>query len=134
MPNVTMRAPSAPPHRQKTNCMANGMTGVGWKERVKDTRRVRRGQVNYRFHTTFHQDFYESAILKKGVPISHSQFIDLSHLKKLGDPILIEECKKRVYKIMGFQHNWNREVIAQFYATCYFDVSNDMRRVHWMTG
>jgi hypothetical protein len=23
-------------------------------------------------------------------------------------------------RIMGFQHDWNKEVIAQFYATVYF--------------
>ena len=30
-------------------------------------------------------------------------------------------CHDRYIKdIMGFQHDWNKEVIAQFYATVYF--------------
>ena len=35
-----------------------------------------------------------------------------------------------VYEIMEFQHDWNTEVVAQFYATLY--VEEDERRMHWM--
>ena len=34
---------------------------------------------------------------------------------------------------MAFQYDWNIEVIAQFYTTCYFETRDDMRWVHWMT-
>ena len=34
---------------------------------------------------------------------------------------------------MGFAKSWNSEVIAQFYATCYFTCRNDEKVVHWMT-
>jgi hypothetical protein len=34
---------------------------------------------------------------------------------------IIRECKgKNAYDIMGFAKSWSNEVIAQFYATCYF--------------
>ena len=35
-----------------------------------------------------------------------------------------------VYEIMEFQHDWNIEVVAQFYATLF--VEEDVRRMHWM--
>ena len=35
-----------------------------------------------------------------------------------------------MYEIMEFQHDWNTEVIAQFYDTLY--VEEDERRMHWM--
>ena len=31
---------------------------------------------------------------------------------------------------MEFQHDWNTEVVAQFYATLY--VEEDERHMHWM--
>ena len=31
---------------------------------------------------------------------------------------------------MKFQHDWNTEVVAQFYATLF--VEEDERRMHWM--
>lgn len=34
---------------------------------------------------------------------------------------------------MGYKRDWNSEVIAQFYATCYFEESGNVRNVHWMT-
>jgi hypothetical protein len=47
---------------------------------------------------------------------------------------IIHECKrKNIYKIMGFSKSWNNEVIAQFYATCYFTTRNDEKIMHWMT-
>ena len=35
-----------------------------------------------------------------------------------------------VYEIMEFQHDWNTEVVAQFYATLF--IEEDDRRMHWM--
>ena len=46
-------------------------------------------------------------------------------------------CQDRHIKdIMGFQHDWNREVIAQFYATVYFEhdpENGNERTIYWMT-
>ena len=89
------------------------------------------------FKKKFHQDFYESAILSKKYKIARSQFMDWQKLESMGDPIfneIIDQCKaKHIYKIMGFRYDWNNEVIAQFYATCYFETIDDMQLVHWMT-
>ena len=31
---------------------------------------------------------------------------------------------------MGFQYDWNREILAQFHATFFHDVANET--IHWM--
>ena len=45
-------------------------------------------------------------------------------MANLGNEIcdeVAQMCQDRHIKdIMGFQHDWNKEMIAQFYATVYF--------------
>jgi hypothetical protein len=49
------------------------------------------------------------------------------------DNEVINACKeKHILMLVEYKHDWNREVIAQFYATCYFE-EGDIRRVHWRT-
>jgi hypothetical protein len=33
--------------------------------------------------------------------------------------------------LMGFNHDWNTEIISQFHATFFYDVDAD--GIHWMT-
>jgi hypothetical protein len=35
--------------------------------------------------------------------------------------------------ILAFKKNWNNEIIAQFYATVYFEEHGDTKKLHWMT-
>jgi hypothetical protein len=53
------------------------------------------------------------------------------------DPIfdsVIAACKaKHLRDILAFKKNSNNEVIAQFYATVYFEEHRDTRKLHWMT-
>ncbi|XP_039797537.1 phosphopantothenoylcysteine decarboxylase subunit SIS2-like [Panicum virgatum] len=49
----------------------------------------------------------------------------------LEGPLVTPAIQDRHIKdIMGFQHDWNKELIAQFYATVYFghDAQNDNER------
>ena len=105
------------------------MTEQARTERAKNSKEVGGSQLDYRFGTAFHQDYYESAILKKNIIVARSQFIDWKFMKAYKDPRIeeiIRECKrKNIYKILGFAKSWNSEVIAQFYATCYFTCRND---------
>lgn len=94
---------------------------------------------DYRFHTWFQQDFYQSYLYKERkeqVPIVVMQWVDWEHLEKQDNPIakeIVAACEvKNVKRIMGFSYNWNTEVIAQFYATIYFDYA-DEPTLHWMT-
>jgi len=40
---------------------------------------------------------------------------------------------KHIKELMGFQKDWNKEVIAQFYATVHFGHLRDDRAMLWMT-
>ena len=138
MTGVVLRKPSVPYDYIKVDYMKRGMTDKARKEWQKNPLHARKGRsIEYRFQTKFHQDFYESAILSKKYKIARSQFMDWQKLESMGDPIfneIIDQCKaKHIYKIMGFRYDWNNEVIAQFYATCYFETVDDMQLVHWMT-
>ena len=46
----------------------------------------------------------------------------------------MSECEnKNIKALMGFQKDWNKEVIAEFYATVYFGYLGDERAIFWMT-
>jgi hypothetical protein len=53
------------------------------------------------------------------------------------DPIfdsVIAACTvKYLRDILALKKNWNKEVIAQFYATVYFEEHGDTRKFYWMT-
>jgi hypothetical protein len=135
--NVRMRPPVDPEHRNIVNYKGRGMTERARKEREKNPLTVGGRNLDYRFGTKFHQDYYASAIIKKDFPIARSEYIDWEFLSVMEDPKIAEiirECKrKNVYDIMGFAKSWNNEVIAQFYATCYFTTWKNDKIVHWMT-
>ena len=82
----------------------------------------------------FQFDFYHSVILSKDPVVAKSQWIDWDHVRKQKKPSLdidIATCEHTgIYRLMEFQHPWNSEVIAQFYATLF--VEEDLRRMHWM--
>jgi hypothetical protein len=107
------------------------------KEREKNPLAVGGWNLDYYFGTKLHQDYYASAIIKKDYPIARSEYINWGFLSIMEDPKIAEiirECKrKNVYDIMGFAKSWNNEVIAQFYATCYFTTWKNEKIVHWMT-
>jgi hypothetical protein len=44
---------------------------------------------------------------------------------------VIKICDRfQLSDIMGFQYHWNKEVLAQFHATYFYDQSTD--DIHWM--
>jgi hypothetical protein len=47
---------------------------------------------------------------------------------------VIAACQaKHLREILAFKKDWNNELIAQFYATVYFEEHGDTRKIHWMT-
>ena len=84
--NVTLRPPRAPEHRNRVNYKAKGMTEQTRIERAKNPKEVGGSQLDYRFGTAFHQDYYEGAILKKDIVVACSQFIDWKFIKAYNDP------------------------------------------------
>jgi hypothetical protein len=54
-----------------------GKTNLVREKRKEDSRLVEKEVgLDYRFHTAFQQDFYESVIIPKNKPVALSQWID----------------------------------------------------------
>ena len=116
-------------------------SGSGMTREVKRLRKIDpysepKTSTDPRFHTQFQQDFYESVILSKGKIIAEAQWVDWDHMERENDPMfneIINACaSKRIKKLMGFRNDWNKEIIAQFYATVYFGYIDGERAMFWM--
>lgn len=47
---------------------------------------------------------------------------------------MINACaEKRIKHLLGFRQHWNKEIIAQFYATVFFGYQGSERAMFWMT-
>jgi hypothetical protein len=75
--------------------------------------------------------------MTKSKPVANSQWIDWAYMENKRDSIfdgVIATCQvKHLRDILTFKKDWNNEVIAQFYATVYFEEHGDTRKFHWMT-
>jgi precorrin isomerase len=64
-------------------------------------------------------------IISKSKPVANSQSIDWAYMENKHDPVfdrVIIACTiKHLRDILAFKKDWNNEVIAQFYATIYFE-------------
>jgi len=47
--------------------------------------------------------------------------------------VMAECANKRIKALMGFKHSWNKEIIAQFYATVFFGHHDGEKTMFWMT-
>lgn len=126
--------------RDPTDYRVGGMGEVARNERKINPLTATGNSSDPSFKTLFQQDYYETAILSKANPIIMSQYIDWETMAGYNDPIftqIVEACEVKGLKtILGYQHDWNVEIIAQFYAIAYFDESAADKRqwvLHWMT-
>jgi hypothetical protein len=98
-----------------------------------------RGQASdRRFWATFQQDYYATVIIKKPKITHMAQYVDWTYMEGKGDPIFTElstVCgRQRVKELMGSRKDWNKEIIAQFYATVHFGYIESGRAMTWMTN
>ena len=75
--------------------------------------------------------------MKKSKITHEAQYVDWEYMRRKNNVIFNEvlaECEeKRIRHLMGFKHGWNKEIIAQFYATVFFGYHNEERAMFWMT-
>jgi hypothetical protein len=101
-------------------------------QREEDVYRYLKGEgLEARFWCDFHRDFYQTIIRnpklveKNMVPIVKMRYIDWKYYEDLNNTVFnsaIEKCKEvRLYDIMGFRYNWNKEILAQFHCSYYFN-------------
>jgi hypothetical protein len=128
--------PLNPDWREKISY--KGKTDLVRKKRKENTRLIEKEPIiDYRFHTAFQQNFYESVITTKTKLMVISQWIDWTYMEAKHAAIfdeVVATCRaKHLRDVMSFQKNWNNEIIAQFYATFYVEEREDIRKFHWMT-
>jgi methionine aminopeptidase len=113
--------------------------GKGTMKQVKrlqkiDPRSLQRNASDYRFHTQFQQDLYETVIMERWRIMSEAQWVDWHHMEEQHDPIynqVIIACESHhIKKLMGVHYDWNIEVIAQFYATLFIEEAEDVRAMY----
>ncbi|WP_428025456.1 hypothetical protein, partial [Arcobacter sp.] len=133
---LVFRVPQNPGWRQKISY--KGKTEAVKEKRKIDARTLPRDAYDYRFHTSFQQDFYESVIITKNKPTVISHWIDWTYMEVKYDAIfdeVVAACRgKHLRDVISFQKNWNNEIIAQFFATLYVEDRGDTRIFHWMTS
>jgi hypothetical protein len=116
--------------------------GKGTTKEVKRLRKIepksqQKGASDYRYHTQFQHDLYETVIMVRRRIVSEAQWVDWSNMAEQQDPIFNQLIARyeslHIKRIMGFHYDWNIEVIAQFYATLFFEETGNVRAMHWMT-
>jgi len=116
--------PRYPFGRAPTNYFGDGMTETVKRLRSENPYAEARSARDPRFWSSFQQDFYTTVILKKSKITHEAQYVDWEYMARKNNVIFNEvmaECaNKRIKALMGFKHSWNKEIIAQFYATVFF--------------
>jgi hypothetical protein len=101
-------------------------------QREEDVYRYLKGEgLEARFWCDFHRDFYQTVIwnpklaAENMVPIVNMRYIDWKYYEDLNNTVfnsVIEKCKEvGLYDIMGFRYNWNKEILAQFHCSYYYN-------------
>jgi len=107
-----------------TDYFGDGMTETVKRLRGENPYAGDRTARDLRFWSQFQQDFYTIVIMKKSKITHEAQFVDWEYIRRKNNVIFNEvlaECEeKRIRHLMGFKHGWNKEIIAQFYATVFF--------------
>jgi hypothetical protein len=89
-----------------------------------------------RFWTSFHQDWYRTALYPKSSLVVKQQYVDIEYMRnKKGMHFnrVLEACDlHEITTLLQFRHNWNQEVIAELYSTLFYDKKE--RIFMWMTN
>jgi hypothetical protein len=139
-----IREPNYPSYRWPIDYYQAGMAETVVALRRTNPANEERTATDYRFRTIFQQDYYTIAIItgRKSKITNDAQYVDWEFMERknnLSFDEVIQACEaKGIKALMGFKQHWNKELIAQFYATVYFgyvpkeDGRSD-RAMFWMT-
>jgi hypothetical protein len=105
MGTPVFRLPLNPDWREKISY--KGKTDLVREKRKENSRLVEKEpDIDYRFHTAFQQDFYESVIITKTKPAAISQWIDWTYMDAKHDTIfdeVVAACRaKHLRDVMSF--------------------------------
>ena len=89
-----------------------------------------------RFWTFFHQDWYQTVLYPKTHPVVKHQWIHIEYMRQKKDMHfnrVLEACDLHgITDLLQFRHNWNPEIITEFYSTLFYDKKE--RYFVWMTN
>jgi hypothetical protein len=86
-PSPTIRRSYKPLSYHVTSYKGKGTTKQVKRLRKIDPRSQHRNVSDYRFHTWFQQDLYETVIMERRRIMSEAQCIDWHHMEEQQDPI-----------------------------------------------
>ena len=92
-----------------------------------------------RFATPFQLDYYNSVIRSKVQPVVEQKCIDWNYCARIDDPEMTKALaileRHNFKNIMTMQYPWNNEIIAQFFATVWYEDPTDTDHgcVHFRT-
>jgi hypothetical protein len=89
-----------------------------------------------RFWTFFHQDWYQTVLYPKSSPVVKQKYVDIEYMRNKKDMHfnrILEACDLHgITDLLQFRHNWNQEIISEFYSTLFYDMKE--RIFVWMTN
>jgi hypothetical protein len=89
-----------------------------------------------RFRTFFHQDWYRTVLYLRTSLVVQHQWVHIDYMRQKKDMHfnrVLEACDFHgITDLLQFHHNWNQEVITEFYSTRFFDKKE--RFFPWMTN
>jgi hypothetical protein len=92
--------------------------------------------INERFWTFFHQNWYQTVLYPKSSPVVKQQYVDIEYMRnKKGMHFnrIFEACDLHgSTDLLQFRHNWNQEIISDFYSTPFYDKKE--RIFMWITN
>jgi hypothetical protein len=78
-----------------------------------------------RFWTFFHQDWYQTVLYPKSSSVVKQQYVDIEYMRNKKDMHfnrILEACDLHgITDLLQFRHNWNQQIISEFYSTLFYD-------------
>jgi hypothetical protein len=78
---------------------------------------------DHKIWNNFQTDWYLTIIKDWKNPITQQLFVDWSYMQKKCDPVFHRVMTKSqrlgIYDILGLHHEWNSELVTEFYATTW---------------
>jgi hypothetical protein len=97
---------------------------------------VKQQGTDERFWTFFHQDWYRIVLYPKSSLVVKQQYADIEYMRNKKDMhfnrILVSCDLHGITDLLQFRHNWNPEIISEFYSTLFYDKKE--RIFMWMTN
>jgi hypothetical protein len=97
---------------------------------------VKERGTNERLWTFFYQDWYQTVLYPKTSLVVKQQYVDIEYMRNKKDMHFnrnLEACDLHgITNLLQFRHNWNQEIISEFYSTLFYDKKE--RIFMWMTN